>query len=214
MRKCILLLFCVSLTACGADTVSAEKPATREDKTMVQKTTSTAVDKDESTASALAQKTTSTCSDLDQSPCLLVGQWKIVAVYDASLPASERLSDPNAMIGATFSLKDEPDNGGSLKFDGPDTGQYNVSAQCDMPYLDKKGDKSPQLSVGLLQKAISAFNLPAVKAADIRKLACESGHWATAIDPQGHEAVFTKPTGDELVITWLGDVVLHATRIG
>lgn len=207
------LLFCLGLSACDADISAAEKPAEHqvvaleENAAPVAKNGETVAS--ETTRAPLANDA---CSEQDQSPCPLVGRWKIVAVFDPNLPASERLSDPNTMTGATFSLSNETDSGGSLKFDGPDTGQFNVSQQCDMPYLDKKGAEAAKGTTALLQKALAAFKLPAAQQDEIRKLACESGHWSTSIDSEGYEAIFVKPTSDRLVISWLGNVVLQAER--
>jgi hypothetical protein len=213
MRTTLIpVLFYLGLSACDADIKAAENSVSQETAPVTENASQAAKFDDTSGSEVTGAQDNDACSEQDESPCPLVGRWKIVAVFDPNLTGSERLSDPNSMKGATFSLFKETDSGGTLKFDGPDTGQFNVTQQCDMPYLDKKGAKTPKDATDLLQKALAAFRLPAAQPDDIRKLACESGHWSTSLDSEGYEAVFVKPTSDRLVISWLGNVVLQAER--
>ncbi|MFC4291485.1 hypothetical protein ACFOWX_03555 [Sphingorhabdus arenilitoris] len=153
------------------------------------------------------------CDWSSANPCPIEGRWQIEAVYMPSLPKAEQLSDPNSMKGAVFALPEIGDSGGSLKFEGPDTGQFDVTQQCDMPFISAPDTAVPPRQMESLQKAMAAFKLPAARPEYTRMLACDFGHWATAIDGAGHEAVFTKAAPDRLVISWFEGTYLLARKI-
>lgn len=163
-------------------------------------------------AKARATTAPSSCaSDAPQSPCAIAGRWRVTATYDPALIPAERTGDALGMTGSTFTLTDNADAGGLLAWDGPDTGQFDVSDRCEGPYLSPPGAQLDAERVARFDAALAAWKAPRPSA--IRKLGCDSGGWATPSDASGEYFGLIAQVGDRLAFEWYEGRVILADRV-
>ncbi|MCJ2185690.1 hypothetical protein [Novosphingobium beihaiensis] len=135
-----------------------------------------------------------------ESPCSIAGHWRIAKVYNPA--AADPLEDDREMIGATLTISANGDAPGVLRWDGPDTGQFDVSDICTGPYLSPRGQPAgdPQAH-SALKAALTAWQEPG-DAGAARSLGCGQGQWTVPSDASGQWYGLVLPLGRHLVLQW------------
>ena len=97
--------------------------------------------------------------DAPESPCPIVGRWRIARVYVPGAP--DPLADDRSMIGAMLTVTGNGDAPGALKWDGPDTGQFDISDVCTGPFLSRRGKPAGDAATRrTLTAALAAWKVP------------------------------------------------------
>ena len=185
-RLAPLLLLC----SCGAaDQPKTAAPAARETATAPA-----------SPAASGAASGVDCEPDAPQSPCPLAGRWRIARVYVPG--AADPLVDDRAMIGATLTVAPPGDGPGAIRWDGPDTGQFDIGDVCTGPYLTPRFTPAGSAAARrTLAAALAAWRIPG-DAAAARALGCDRGQWGVPTDPAGERFGLVLPLGDRAVIPW------------
>jgi hypothetical protein len=137
--------------------------------------------------------------DAPESPCPIVGRWRIARVYVPDAP--NPLADDRAMVGARLTVTANGDGPGALRWDGPDTGQFDVSDMCTGPYLAPRDTPARDPAAATLKAALAAWGIKG-DAAAARALGCDSGQWTVPTDPAGKRYGLVLPMGDRVAIQW------------
>lgn len=149
--------------------------------------------------------------DAPESPCPIVGHWRIAKVYVPG--AADPLADDRAMIGATLTVTGNGDGPGVLKWDGPDTGQFDVSDVCTGPFLSARGTPAGDAATRrTLTAALAAWNV-AGDAAAARSLGCDQGQWTVPTDASGEHYGLVLPLGQRAAIQWYEGRFLLLDRV-
>ncbi|KQT32463.1 hypothetical protein ASG29_11840 [Sphingomonas sp. Leaf412] len=185
----------MSLTACGPASVAPGNAAeAAASPTPTPTTTPTPA-----LALALTPIRAADCEpDAPQSPCPIVGHWRIAKVYVPG--AGNPLADDRAMVGATLTVTPNGAGPGALRWDGPDTGQFDIRDVCTGPFLSAQGVPAGDVAARrTLAAALAAWGVPA-DAAAARMLECDQGQWAVPDTTGGHGLVL--PMGARVAIQW------------
>jgi hypothetical protein len=150
--------------------------------------------------------------DAPESPCPIVGRWRIARVYVPD--AADPLADDRGMIGVGLTVTANGDAPGALKWDGPDTGQFDISDVCTGPYLTPRGTPAGDpAAAATLKAALAAWKVTGDPAA-ARALGCDSGQWTVPTDPAGERYGLVLPMGDRAAIQWYEGRFLLLERAG
>ena len=164
------------------------------------------------TSSPVASPVAADCEpDAPQSPCPIVGHWRIAKVYIPG--ATDPLADDRAMVGATLTVTANGDGPGTLKWDGPDTGQFDVSDVCTGPFLSARGTPAGDAATRrTLTAALAAWGVRG-DAAAARSLGCDQGQWTVPTDASGEHYGLVLPLGRQAVIQWYEGRFLLLERV-
>ncbi len=89
------------------------------------------------------------------------------------------------MTGATFTVRANGDAPGAIRWDGPDTGGFDMRDGCAGPFLTARAEPRPDASRKTLGRALNAWNVAGAESSAARHLGCDDGVWATPSDPDG-----------------------------
>lgn len=191
------------LTACG------EPGAAPPDRTIANTAAPTAVAARPTPAATVA----AACEpDAPESPCPIVGHWRIVRTFNPA-GATNPTADDMGMTGATLTVTGNGAGPGVLRWDGPDTGQFDISDVCTGPFLSPAAKPHPDASRAVLTRALAAWGVKA-DAAAARHLGCDDGHWSVPSDPSGQWYGLVLPLGRTMAFEWYDDRMILAERIG
>lgn len=150
-------------------------------------------------------------ADAPESPCQIVGKWRVTKVYN---PANkDPLADEMGMVGSTFTVTANGDVSGTIRWDGPDNGQFDHSDVCTGPYLSPAADPRPDPSRATLAAAIRAWKVDGA-AGKARHLGCDQGHWSVPSDPGGKWFGLVLPMGQQMAFEWFEERIVLAERAG
>jgi hypothetical protein len=159
-----------------------------------------------------AAPSAATCEpNAPESPCPIVGHWRVAKVYNPA--AADPLADDMGMTGATLTVTGNDDAPGTIRWDAPDTGQFDISDVCTGPYLSPAAKPRPDDSRAVLDRALKAWKVTG-SAAAARHLGCDSGHWATPGDASGRFYGLVLPLGDRMAFEWFDGRLILTNRIG
>lgn len=149
--------------------------------------------------------------DAPQSPCPIVGRWRVVRTF---APAqSDPADDELRMTGATFTVVANGDGPGSIKWDGLDTGQFDMRDVCTGPFLTARAETRPDASRETLGRALEAWNVAGADPSAARHLGCDDGAWATPSDASGEWYGLVLPLGRRVAFEWHDERFILAERI-
>ncbi|MDP5280039.1 hypothetical protein Q9Q95_13985 [Sphingomonas sp. DG1-23] len=144
-----------------------------------------------------------------ESPCQIVGKWRVTKVYN---PANkDPLADEMGMVGSTFTVTANGDVSGTIRWDGPDNGQFDHSDVCTGPYLSPAVTPRPDASRATLAAAIKAWKVDG-DASTARHLGCDQGHWALPSGPGGKWFGLLLPMGRQMAFEWFDERIVLAER--
>ncbi len=144
-----------------------------------------------------------------ESPCQIVGKWRVTRVYN---PANRNpLADEMGMTGSTFTITGNSDASGTIRWDGPDNGQFDQSDVCTGPYLSSAAAPRADPSRATLAAAFKAWKVPG-DAGAARHLGCDQGHWSVPSDPAGKWFGLVLPMGRQMAFEWFGERIILAER--
>lgn len=149
--------------------------------------------------------------DAPQSPCPIVGRWRVVRTFAPG--QSDPTEDELRMMGATFTVVANGDGPGSIKWDGPDTGQFNIRDVCTGPFLTARAEPRPDGSRETLGRALEAWSVAGVEPSAARHLGCDDGAWATPSDASGEWYGLILPLGRRIAFEWHDERFILAERI-
>lgn len=193
----------VLLASCGSPAETAASPAEAQPSGVSGIPASTP---------DVAAGTSPVCEpDAPESPCPIVGHWRIARVYNPNEP--DPLADDRAMTGAMLTITANGDAPGMLAWDGPDTGQFDISDRCIGPYLSARGTPvGDPAAARTLSAALSAWSIGG-DAGAARALGCDQGHWAVPTNPAGDRYGIVLPLGNRVAIQWYEDRFLLLERV-
>ncbi|NLS25462.1 hypothetical protein S2M10_04290 [Sphingomonas sp. S2M10] len=145
-----------------------------------------------------------------ESPCQIVGRWRVVNVYNPG--NQDPVEDEMGMVGSSFTVTDNGDASGAIRWDGPDNGQFDHSDVCTGPYLSPVATPRPAAARATLAAALKAWGV-AGDAGKARHLGCDEGHWAVPSDPSGKWFGLVLPMGPQMAFEWFDKRMVLATRI-
>jgi len=146
-----------------------------------------------------------------ESPCQIVGKWRVTKVYN---PANkDPLADEMGMVGSTFTVTANSDVAGTIRWDGPDNGQFDHSDVCTGPYLSAAANPRPDPSRVRLTAAIKAWKVDG-DAGAARHLGCDQGHWSVPSEPGGKWFGLVLPMGRQMAFEWFEERMVLAERAG
>lgn len=190
------------LTACG------EPGAARADSTTANTAAPTAVVARPKSAASVA----ATCEpDAPESPCPIVGHWRVVKTFNPAAITDPR-ADDMGLTGATLTVIGNGAGPGAIRWDGPDTGQFDISDICTGPFLSPAAKPDPDASRAVLTRALAAWGVKA-DAAAARHLGCDDGHWSVPSDPSGQWYGLVLPLGRTMAFEWFDERMILAERI-
>ncbi|KHL25238.1 hypothetical protein PK98_00250 [Croceibacterium mercuriale] len=198
------------LASCGSPSETSASP-TEADTPVTQPTDVASSPAPVSRISGPASGTSPVCEpDAPESPCPIVGRWRIARVYNPA--EADLLADDRAMTGATLTITANGDGPGMLAWDGPDTGQFDISDRCIGPYLSARGTPAGDPAAArTLAAALSAWSVGG-DAAAARALGCDQGHWAVPTNAAGDRYGIVLPLGNRAAIQWYEDRFLLLER--
>lgn len=197
----------ILLAACGSGATEAEPPLSEAPRREVA-----AADPTPMPAPTEAAATVTDCEpDAPQSPCPIAGRWRVLRTFAPSQ------SDPNddelRMTGATFTVVANGDGPGSINWDGPDTGQFDIRDVCTGPFLTARAEARPDESRTTLGRALRAWSVAGADPSAARHLGCDDGAWATPSDASGEWYGLMLPLGRRLAFEWHDERFVLAERI-
>jgi hypothetical protein len=146
-----------------------------------------------------------------ESPCQIVGKWRVTRVYN---PANkDPLADEMGMVGSTFTVTGNSDASGTIRWDGPDNGQFDHSDVCTGPYLSPAASTRPDPSRATLAAALKAWGVKG-DADAARHLGCDQGHWAVPSEPDGKWFGLVLPMERQMAFEWFDERIVLAERAG
>ncbi|MGN7999484.1 hypothetical protein [Sphingomonas sp. 22176] len=145
-----------------------------------------------------------------ESPCQILGKWRVIKVYNPG--NQDPLEDEMGMIGSGFTVTGNSDASGTIRWDGPDNGQFDHSDVCTGPYLSAAATPRPDSARGTLAAALKAWGVPG-DAGKARHLGCDEGHWAVASDPSGKWFGLVLPMGGQMAFQWFDKRMVLAERV-
>ena len=146
-----------------------------------------------------------------QSPCPIVGRWRVVNIF---APAqADPTDDELRMTGASFTVRANGDAPGSIRWDGPDTGQFDIRDVCTGPFLTAKPKPRPDASRATLGRALKAWNVADADPSAARHLGCDDGAWATPSDASGEWYGLVLSLGRRMAFEWYDERFVLAERI-
>lgn len=187
------------LTACG-------EPGAAQPDRPTTNTSATATPGPAPAAAAMACE-----PDAPESPCAVVGHWRVVKTFNPAA-ISDPLADDMGMSGATLTVTGNGAGPGAIRWDGPDTGQFDISDVCTGPFLSPAAKPHPDASRAILTRALAAWGVKA-DAAAARHLGCDSGHWSVPSDSSGQWYGLVLPLGRTMAFEWYDDRMILAERI-
>ena len=195
----LLLVGLALLAACGEKGATPDRPT----PTGAASTRAAAVVRPAATGTACDR-------DAPESPCPIVGHWRVVKTFNPA--AADPTADDLGMVGADFTVGSNGDGPGAIRWDGPDTGQFDVSDVCTGPFLSSAATPRPDASRAVLARALADWGMTA-DAAPARHLGCDDGQWAVPSDPAGRWYGLVLPLGREMAFEWYDDRMILARRI-
>ena len=118
------------------------------------------------------------------------------------------------MAEATFTVTGDGDASGAIRWDGPDTGRFDIRDVCAGPFLSAKAEPRPDPSRDTLGKALAAWGVSGADPKAARHLGCDQGAWATPSDSSGEWFGLFLPMGSRLAFEWYEDRFILAERSG
>lgn len=149
--------------------------------------------------------------DAPESPCPIVGHWRIVKTFNPAA-ATDPTADDMGMVGAGLTVTDNGAGPGTIRWDGPDTGQFDISDVCSGPFLSPAASPHKDASRAVLTRALAAWKVTG-NADAARHLGCDQGHWSTPSDASGQWYGLVLPLGRMMAFEWYDDRMILAERI-
>lgn len=149
--------------------------------------------------------------DAPQSPCPIVGHWRIAKVYNPA--AANPLEDDRSMIGAKLTITANGDASGVLRWDGPDTGQFDISDVCTGPFLSPRGQPAGDARTRQTLKAALAAWSEGGNADAARSIGCDQGQWTVPSNASGQWYGIVLPLGRHVALQWYEGRFLLLERI-
>lgn len=196
----------ILLTACGFGAAEVDAPPTAATEPKVATPAPTRVP-----ATATAVATTDCEPGAPQSPCPIVGRWRVVQTFAPT--QAEPARDELGMTGATFTATANGDGPGSIRWDGPDTGRFDIRDVCTGPFLTARADTRPDESRAALGRALKAWSVAGADPSAARHLGCDDGAWATPSDASGEWFGLVLPLGRRMAFEWHDERFVLAERI-
>ena len=197
----------ILLTACRSGAAEVEAPPT----TAVEAEAATPTTPARTPATPAVAASVGCEPDAPQSPCPVVGRWRVVRTFAST--QADPADDELGMIGATFTVVANGDGPGSIKWDGPDTGQFDMRDVCTGPVLTARAETRPDESRATLARALKAWKIVNADPTAARHLGCDDGAWATPSDPNGEWYGLMLSLGRRVAFEWHDDRFVLAERI-